>query len=168
MNTANERMKYLRKDLLGMSMEKFGDALGITKSGVSEIEAGRRNVTDQHLRLLETQDIKGKRVNIKWLRTGEGEPFKPVPLNEEIRQYFAPLDNLSDEFKTAFADALAELQPEDWERILDMVKDLRRKALERKAAREREEGGTLLQAAHQRTDIDIPGDVDTSDDEFFD
>lgn len=165
MNTANERMKYLRKDLLGMSMEKFGEALGITKSGVSEIEAGRRNVTDQHLRILETQDIRGKRVNIKWLRTGEGEPFKPVPLNEEIRQYFAPLDSLSDEFKTAFADALAELQPEDWEKILDMVKDLRRKAEERRAARE---DVTILQAAHQRTDIEIPEGVDTSDDEFFD
>ena len=158
-----ERLKALRKDMLGLTLEKFGEKLHVGKSAISDIERGRNNLSDQMLFSI----CREFGVNEKWLRTGEGEPFKPVPLNEEIRQYFVPLENLSDEFKTAFADALAELQPEDWEQILDIVKDMKRKAEERRAAREKEDV-TILQAAHQRTDIEIPEGVDTSDDEFFD
>ena len=161
--TINDRIKELRKDRLGLTLDKFGEKIGLKKSALSLIENGRSGATDQTVLAI----CREFGVNETWLRTGEGEPFKPVPLNEEIRQYFAPLDNLSEEFKTAFADALAELQPEDWEKILDIVKDMKRKADERRAAREKEDV-TILQAAHQRTDIEIPEGVDTSDDEFFD
>ena len=157
-----ERIKELRTKKR-MSQDEFGEKIGLQKSAISRIERGENNPTEQTILSI----CREFGVNETWLRTGEGEPFKPVPLNEEIRQYFVPLENLSDEFKTAFADALAELQPEDWEKILDMVKDLRRKAEERRVAREKEDV-TILQAAHQRTDIEIPEGVDTSDDEFFD
>lgn len=164
MNTANTRMKYLRKELLGMTTIEFGKVLGISNSGVSDIESGRRNVTDQHLRILETQDIKGMRVNTDWLRTGEGEPFVEKTRSEQIREYFSRLDSLSENFKDRFADALAALDESDWE-IIDELVD----RLKKQGGKRREEGGHLmLQAAHQRTDIEIPEGVDTSDDEFFD
>ena len=157
-----ERIRALRTKN-HMSQDEFGAKIGLKRSGLSLIESGRNNPTEQTILSI----CREFGVNEKWLRTGEGEPFKPVPLNEEIRQYFVPLEDLSDEFKTAFADALAELQPEDWEQILDIVKDMKRKAEERRAAREKEDV-TILQAAHQRTDVEIPEGVDTSDDEFFD
>ncbi len=66
----NERIKELRK-YLKMNQEDFGKLLGITKSGVSDIESGRRNVTEQHIFMLKSQ----KNVNESWLRDGTGEMF---------------------------------------------------------------------------------------------
>lgn len=63
----NERIKELRKSLK-LSQEEFGEAIGLTKSSISNIEKGVRNVTDQHIKLL----VSAFNVNDHWLRTGEG------------------------------------------------------------------------------------------------
>ena len=81
----NERMKLLRTTLK-MSQEEFGKLLGITKSGVSEIESGRRKVTEQHLIMLHNHKI-----NDHWIRTGEGEMFKKQLSNDEISEYIIDL-----------------------------------------------------------------------------
>lgn len=51
METANERIKQLRQRL-NLSQEVFGQAIGLTKSGISNIENGRRKVSDRHLKLI--------------------------------------------------------------------------------------------------------------------
>lgn len=61
----NDRFIFLRK-YLKISQEEMGKALGISKSGVSNIESGQRNVTDKHIKLL----ISSFNVNEKWLRYG--------------------------------------------------------------------------------------------------
>ena len=71
----NERFRALRK-ALGLTQGEFGKILGLTTSGVSEIEAGRRNVTEQHLIML--SNYKGRPIDVNWIRTGEGEMFLPV------------------------------------------------------------------------------------------
>lgn len=161
--TINERIKDLRKDQLNLTLDKFGEKIGLKKSALSLIENGRSGVTDQTVLAI----CREFGVNETWLRTGEGDPFVERPRSEQFREYFSGLEGLSDKFKQAFADALAELTDDDLKKILEIVREMRRDALKRRAAEE-EEGGTLLQAAHRRTDIDIPGDIDTSDDEFFD
>ena len=45
-----ERIRYLRKDLLNLTLDKFGDKLGLKKSTLSTIENGIGSVTN-HLRL---------------------------------------------------------------------------------------------------------------------
>lgn len=67
---SNERIKELRKSL-SLNQEDFGERIGLTKSSVSNIEKGLRNVTEQHIRLL----VNAFNVNEQWLRTGEGEMF---------------------------------------------------------------------------------------------
>ena len=42
----NERITELRKTL-SLSMEEFGKKLGVTRSSISNIESGRRGLTDQ-------------------------------------------------------------------------------------------------------------------------
>lgn len=64
----NNRIKKLRSTLK-MTQEDLGKWLGITKSGVSEIEAGRRKVTEQHIIMLVNHGV-----NEQWIRTGE-EPM---------------------------------------------------------------------------------------------
>lgn len=43
--TQNERVKEVRKTL-GLTLEKFGDRLGIKKAAVSKIEKGENSLTD--------------------------------------------------------------------------------------------------------------------------
>lgn len=42
----NERIKKLRKTL-GLTLEKFGERLGVGKTAINKLEKGENNVTDQ-------------------------------------------------------------------------------------------------------------------------
>ena len=44
--TQGERIKEVRNSL-GLTLEKFGDRLGVTKVAISNIEKGNRNLTEQ-------------------------------------------------------------------------------------------------------------------------
>ena len=46
--TINERINAVRK-AYGLTLEKFGDRLGVTKVAISNLEKGNRNVTDVHV-----------------------------------------------------------------------------------------------------------------------
>lgn len=78
MESINARVKQLRKELK-MSQEEFGKRLNITKSGVCDIESGRRNVQESHIVMIKN-NIKEKNINENWLKTGEGNMFKENPL----------------------------------------------------------------------------------------
>lgn len=80
METVNDRFRILRKEC-GKTQSEMGKVLGLSVSGVSEIEKGRRNVTEQHLIML--SNWKERFVNIDWLRTGEGEMFIELPEEDE-------------------------------------------------------------------------------------
>ena len=110
----NERLRELRKEL-GLSMEEFGKILGITKSGVSDIENGRRSVTDQHIKMLTIQPLKGKYLNETWLRTGEGEMFRKRSMEDVLTDFMKDLSFEGDEsFKKRFVQAIAQMSDEGW------------------------------------------------------
>lgn len=88
MNTSNERIRQLRKTL-NLTQSEFGSILGITTSGVSDIESGRRNVTEQHLIML--FNWKEHKINTGWIRTGEGEMFIELPEEDEVAAYVSDL-----------------------------------------------------------------------------
>ena len=111
----NTRIKELRK-ALKKSQEDFGKILGLSKSGISEIEAGRRNVTEQHIIML--KNCSDFNVNEKWLRTGEGEMFLPIERETDIaRLTMQLLTEESDSFKNRLISALARLSEDEWEVI---------------------------------------------------
>lgn len=84
----NERFKELRK-ALGLTQSEFGKILGLSTSGVSDIESGRRKVTEQHLIML--SNYKNKIINIEWIRTGKGEKFKERSPSDEVGYYVEDL-----------------------------------------------------------------------------
>lgn len=88
MNEINKRFKELRL-ICRKSQEDWGKIFGITKSGVSDIEREKRNVTRQHIVML--QNWKERQVNIHWLETGEGEPFLQLPQTDELSEYVEEL-----------------------------------------------------------------------------
>lgn len=51
LESINERVKIFRKQL-NLSQEEFGKAIGLSKSGISNIEKGTRNVTNKHIKLI--------------------------------------------------------------------------------------------------------------------
>lgn len=68
--TQNERVKEVRKTL-GLTLEKFGDRLGIKKAAVSKIEKGENSLTDANIKAI----CREFGVDYMWLTTGEGEMF---------------------------------------------------------------------------------------------
>lgn len=68
--TQGERIKEARKSL-GLTLEKFGDRLGVTKVAISNIEKGNRNLTEQMTKSV----CREFNVDYIWLTTGEGEMF---------------------------------------------------------------------------------------------
>lgn len=111
----NERFKELRK-ALGLTQGEFGKILGISTSGVSDIESGRRNVTEQHLIML--SNYKKKIINIEWLRTGDGEMFVKMDKEAELMTWAGSvLGSVDDSFKKRFVKMLSELDDRDWETL---------------------------------------------------
>lgn len=111
----NERFKELRK-ALGLTQSEFGKILGLSTSGVSDIESGRRNVTEQHLIML--SNYKKKIINIEWLRTGDGEMFVKMDREAELMTWAGSvLGSVDDSFKKRFVKMLSELDDRDWETL---------------------------------------------------
>lgn len=74
MESINDRVKKLRLKL-HMSQEEFGKAIGLSKSGISNIESGTRGIRDSHIKLL----CSTFNVDETWLRTGKD-------LSEEVKE----------------------------------------------------------------------------------
>ena len=68
--TQGERVREVRK-ALGLTLEKFGDKIGMKKNSVSQIENGKNNVTDANVKAI----CREFNVDYIWLTTGEGEMF---------------------------------------------------------------------------------------------
>ncbi|MGF0032528.1 helix-turn-helix domain-containing protein [Bariatricus sp. SGI.154] len=68
--TQNERIKEVRKSL-GLTLDKFGERIGLKKSAVSLIENGKNSVTDANIKAI----CREFGVDYIWLTTGDGEMF---------------------------------------------------------------------------------------------
>lgn len=68
--TQGERIREVR-NALGLTLEKFGDRLGVTKVAISNLEKGNRNLTEQMTKAI----CREFNVDYMWLTTGDGEMF---------------------------------------------------------------------------------------------
>lgn len=68
--TQGERIKDVRNSL-GLTLEKFGEKLGVTKTTISRLEKGERSLTEQMTKSI----CREFSVDYMWLTTGEGEMF---------------------------------------------------------------------------------------------
>ena len=79
----NERIKELRKTL-GLTLEKFGETLGVSKATISNIENGNRDATEHMFKSICHANWNGNFVNEEWLRTGTGKMFVELPPEDEV------------------------------------------------------------------------------------
>lgn len=68
--TQGERVKELRKSL-SLTLEKFGQRIGVGKSTISDIENSRRSLSEHMTKSI----CREFGVDYMWLTTGEGEMF---------------------------------------------------------------------------------------------
>lgn len=68
--TQGERVKQVRKSL-DLTLEKFGERLGIKKTAVSLIENNKNNLTEANIKAI----CREFNVDYIWLTTGDGEMF---------------------------------------------------------------------------------------------
>lgn len=71
--TQGERVREVRKSL-GLTLEKFGEKIGMKKNSVSQIENGKNNVTDANVKAI----CREFSISEEWLRTGSGNMRIPI------------------------------------------------------------------------------------------
>lgn len=109
----NERIKELRKTL-GLTLEKFGERLGVGKTAINKLEKGENNVTDQMFKSI----CREFNVNPEWLKDGTGDMFIAQTRNQEIVEFANRIMSDEDEsFRKRFVTALSEARPEFWDEL---------------------------------------------------
>lgn len=115
--TVNERIKILRKSK-NLTLEKFGNNLGVKKSAISKIENGENGVTDQMVKLM----VKEFGVNENWLRNGEGEMFPEFDRADAIAKLADDImTEVPDSFKSRLVTAIAQMTDEQWKLLEEIT-----------------------------------------------
>ncbi len=115
-----ERVKAVRKSL-GLTLEKFGDKIGLKKNSVSQIENGRNDLTEANTKAI----CREFNVNEVWLRTGEGgddNMFTKVSEDDRFSLNLGKLSQSDNEFAKNMLNAIAEADPEKLKIIEDFMK----------------------------------------------
>lgn len=71
--TQGERVRYIRKDKK-MTLEKFGEKIGLKKNSLSQIENGKNELTEQNKKAI----CREFHVNYAWLSNGIGEIYNNI------------------------------------------------------------------------------------------
>jgi len=104
--TQGERIREVR-NTLGLTLEKFGDRLGVTKVAISNIEKGNRNLTEQMTKSI----CREFSVDYMWLTTGEGEMF--IDTDDDFIERIDRIMAGEDEARKNLFKFMLELSDED-------------------------------------------------------
>lgn len=117
--TQGERVKEIRK-VLNLTLEKFGDKLGVTKTTISRIENGVNNLTDQMIRSI----CREYNVSYDYLIYGDGEMFTNLPATivDELCVQFD-----LDDFDRAIVEMYIELSPDEKAVVKKMMREFIKK-----------------------------------------
>lgn len=120
--TQGERVKELRKTL-SLTLEKFGQRIGVGKSTISDIENGRRSLSEHMTKSI----CREFGVDYIWLTSGDGEMFV-----ETDDDFFERIDRImagENETRKNMFKALLYVSDEDIEaltRIMDMFSSMKK------------------------------------------
>lgn len=113
--TQGERVRALRKEL-GLTMEQFGEKIGVTKSTISNIENGNRSATE-HMTKSICREFGADYI---WLTTGEGEMFAESDLD-----FYEKIDRImvgEDESRKNIFKFMLELSDDEIDALDSMMK----------------------------------------------
>lgn len=118
----NNRIRQVRQ-FFNLTMDQFGESIGIKKSSVSLLESGSNNPSRQTILAI----CRVYNVNEDWLVNGTGEMLSPVDRELQIALLVRRLlDSEPDSFQNRLITALSKLTIEQWkllENIADTILD---------------------------------------------
>jgi transcriptional regulator with XRE-family HTH domain len=102
------RLKELREHL-GLTTRVFGDAINMTSGSITNMEKGRREVTDRTVK-----DIcRAFGVNQNWLKNGDGSMFEDVladlDLSSEVKELADQYSHLTNSDKVLVKELVSSL-----------------------------------------------------------
>ena len=108
-----ERFKMIR-NALKLSQDEFGEKLGLTRGAIANVELGRTEAKPLFISLV----CSTFNVNETWLRTGEGEMFNALSMDEQLAFYLGTiLSEQGDTFKKRLIAALSALDESEWSAV---------------------------------------------------
>lgn len=108
--TEADRIKYLRKELLGLTLSEFGRRIDVSAGTLSPIETGKNPVSPKMRRAI----CAAYNVNERWLLHGEGDIFAPVDRREKLMEWAdRALAETPEPFRFKFISMLTGL-PDEW------------------------------------------------------
>lgn len=116
----NTRIKAVRK-AAGLTLEKFGERIGISNSACSAIETGKNNPSEQTIRAI----CREFGVNELWLRYGDegGAMYQPRSREEELGAYLnSMLADSPEAFRARLLTTLLRFDPDgaEWQ-VLERI-----------------------------------------------
>lgn len=104
--TQGERIREVRK-ALGLTLEKFGEKIGMKKNSVSQLENGKNSVTEQVVKAI----CREYNVDYMWLTTGDGEMF--IGTDDDFIERIDRIMAGEDEVRKSLFKFMLELSDED-------------------------------------------------------
>lgn len=104
--TQGERIREVRK-ALGLTLEKFGEKIGMKKNSVSQLENGKNSVTEQVVKAI----CREYNVDYMWLITGDGEMF--IDTDDDFIERIDRIMAGEDEARKSLFKFMLELSDED-------------------------------------------------------
>lgn len=117
--TQGERIKEVR-NTLGLTLEKFGEKLGVTKTAISRIEKGERGLTEQMTKAI----CREFSVDYMWLTTGDGEMF--IDTDDDFIERIDRIMAGEDDARKNLFKFMLELSDDD----IEALNNLMQKAIE--------------------------------------
>lgn len=104
------------------NMSAFARAVGVSPQYVSKFKEEPSRVPSDRI----IRDICATyNVSETWLRTGEGEMFRPVTREEEIAERLGRMLSAEDDtFRKRFLEMLLKLNDDQWELLEEMAKKI--------------------------------------------
>ena len=105
-----EQIKALRK-FFGLNQTEFGAKIGLKTSSIATYESGRNDPIEPVLLSI----CREYGCDDTWLRTGEGEMFRPRNHREQVVDYLSRLlRDPSADFQLRLIELISEIPPEFW------------------------------------------------------
>lgn len=128
MSGINNRIKEIRQSK-GLTQSQFSEIIGLSRNYIALIEIGERVPSDRTI-----SDIcREFNVNEEWLRTGEGEMFKPKSRNEELQEFLLRSVDDPSGIQVKLLSVMARLSTDQWELLRDIALQIAEEVQKEKA-----------------------------------
>lgn len=121
MENVGDRIKALREKLGNdgkkMSQTEFGKRIGLSQNAIANVENGNNGASESAILNI----VREFHVNETWLRTGEGEMFRPMTRTNEISAFIGKVLKADDDIKQRVIWALSQLSEDEWDVLEKML-----------------------------------------------